>query len=115
MSALHKQIEAKPDGRVLAGWRSTPTAEVTSKVTTGLISEDLERKRFTVSLSVHSSFACRFGEYDVALDHAKRMLVRTLHQHVFGLVDEMRRAVYAADEKEMLRLCDQLEVELGMR
>jgi len=115
MSALYKQIEVKPAGRSYSGWRSSPTVEVTERAYAELIQPTEEYKRFTVSLNAYSSFTCRFGDYNAALDHAKRMMVRTLHQHVFGIVDEMRRAVYAADEKEMLQLCDRLEVELGMK
>lgn len=100
--------------RALCGWRSTPMVEVSGKVYQTLDMRDLERYKYRLSITAECDFWCSFKAYNEALQHTKEGMVRHLHAPLFGLTDRLRRAVYKADEKEMFKIIDEMEKELGL-
>ena len=112
---IEKMQVRQTTDRLWCGWTSTSYADVTSTLAVHLTQENYVRRKFILSAEARVEFWCADGDQGRALSDAKHGLARTLHAPLFGLTDRMRRAVHKADEKEMLALCDEMDLQMGVR
>ncbi len=100
--------------RLYCGWRSTPLVDVTSAFYAIKDERDYSN-RYMLSIKAEIIFECRTIYMDEAVKNAKEGMARHLYSHMLLLTDRLRAAVYAANEKEMLDIIDEMEKEMCLK